>query len=145
MPLKLNDSFKLSEPVNSAHLIWSAQTGKSMTLYFFVDSEYDSGRQISVSGGGVSVTWGDTVTETQVTLVAATSQALFSALATRKHGAFQNKSGASIWIGSLSTVTDTGATQGFEIPDNAIAEWKSSATLYAYSVSGGVVNVKDFT
>lgn len=145
VPLKLNDSFRLSESTSKAFLTWDAQSGKSITLFFFVDSQYDSGRQISVSSGGVAITWGDTVTETQKTLVAVTAQALFASVSTRKHGAYQNKSGASIWVGSSSSVTSSGATQGFEIPDNAIAEWKSAAALYAYSVAGGIVNVKDFT
>lgn len=146
IPLKLNDSVAFPEPISKAHLIWTAQTSKTMTLIFFVDAEFRSGQQISVSSGGVSVTWGDTVTEAMVALTAATTGTLLSADSNRKHAFCQNKTGGSLYVSSDSAVTDPlGAKEGHEISPNSIFEWKSTAALYGYSVAGGNVKTTNIT
>ena len=147
--LKLNDQISFEEPVGDAYLIWPAQTGKTMTLIFFVDADFRSGQQISVSSGGVSVTWGDTNTEAVTTLTAVTAGAILASNSNRKHAVIQNNTGADLFIGSSSSVDDGsgggGANIGVKIPAGQIFEWKSTAALYGYSVAGGTVKSFDFS
>jgi hypothetical protein len=136
IPMKLNDCLVLNSPVSSAFLTWPAQAGKTVTLIFFVSAEFRTGSQLSVSGGGVSINDGSAFTMTNVSLTAGTAGQVFALNGLRKISTFQNNSGASVWVG-LSTVTNSGATRGYEVPAGASFQWRNSAQLYAYSVAGG--------
>ena len=136
---KLHDSWINEFPVAEAYLDWSAQAGKTMTIVFFLESEYRSGSQISVTGGGVSLVDGSTITgPTRVTLSAATAGIIAPADSLRKVATLYNDSGADIFIGD-STVTNAGATKGIPFPNGTILYWKNTGNLYGYSVAGGNV------
>lgn len=139
IPIKKNDSWTSSEAIGSAYLSWSAQSAKSITIVFFVDSEFKSGSQISVNSGGISINEGTAVANTITTLVAAAAAvAVLPQSSTRFVGTIQNKSGASIWLGPAG-VTATGATEGFELQAGGLFIWKNTAALYAFSAAGGRV------
>lgn len=139
IPFKKNDSWSKDLPIAEAYLSWPAQPGKWITILYFVSSEFKSGSQISVTGGGVSLVDGSAVTgPTQVVLPPATATIVAPVSSTRKKASIQNKTGASIYIGG-STVTATGTTEGIEIPNGAIISWQNTGALYAYSVAGGNV------
>lgn len=141
VPLKLNDSWTREEPLAEAYLYWTAQAGKTITLHFFVDSEFRSGSQISVTGGGVSIVDGSTITgPTRVTLAATTATVIAPALATRKKCTIQNKSGADLYIGGSTIGAVGGATEGIKIPADAIIIWQNTGALYGWSVPGGNIH-----
>lgn len=138
-PMKLNDSFNNEFPIAEAYLDWEAQSGKSITLIFFLDSEYRSGSQISVTGGGVSINDGSSITgPTRVTLAATTAAAIAPADTLRKVATLYNDSGADIFLGD-SSVTDSGATKGIPWANGTILYWRNTGALYGYSVAGGNV------
>lgn len=138
--MKKNDAITLDEPTNEAYLHWSAQSGKTITLVIFTDAAFQSGSQISVTGGGVSIVDGSTITgPTRVVLGAATAGIIAPANTLRKKCTLQNKTGASLYIGD-STVTGSGATEGIEIVDKGIIYWQNTGALYGFSTAGGNVH-----
>jgi hypothetical protein len=137
-PIRLNDTFTNEDEIAEAYLDWSAQPGKSITLIFFLESEFKSGSQISVTGGGVSIVDGSSIALGTITLSAATAAAIAPADPLRKKATIQNKTGADLYVGA-STVTNAGATEGILIPNNGIVYWNNTSALYGYSVSGGKV------
>jgi hypothetical protein len=138
--MKQNDSFYNSFPITEAYLHWEAQPGKTAVLVIFTQSEFKSGSQISVTGGGVSIVEGSSVTgPTQAVLAAATAGIIAPADPLRKKATLQNKTGADLYLGG-STVTNAGATEGIKIPSDAIFYWLNTGALYGYSVAGGNVH-----
>lgn len=136
VPFKLNDSWTRSEPLSEAYFYWSAQSGKTITIHFFVDSEFRSGSQISVTGGGVSIVEGSSFTTTRVDLTAATATAVLASDSTRKTCSIQNNTGADVWFGG-SSVSNTGTNLGLKVAAGATFIYKNTSALYAYSVAGG--------
>lgn len=136
VPLKLNDCLEMNQPISSAFLTWPAQSGKTITIFFFVSALFRSGSQLSVSGGGLSINDGSAFVNSRVTLAAAAATAVFASNGLRKVSTFQNNTGASVWVGG-STVTNGSTTIGIEVAAGALFQWRNSAALYAYSVPGG--------
>lgn len=134
--VRKNDVLTYQKIMPQINFSWAAQVGKTITIIFFSDAEFKSGSQISVTGGGVVINEGTSFTDARQTLAAATAALVFATDSTRALGVIQNLTGAAIWVGS-STVTNTGATTGFEVPMNGLFEWRNTAALYAYSVAGG--------
>lgn len=142
-PVKKNDVWSADYPISAAFLHWSAQSGKSITLVFFVDSEFRSGSQISVNSGGVSINDGSSFeAQTRVTLVATTAAIIAPANSDRKLCLIENNTGADLFIGS-ATVTNSGATRGIRLAAGDVLEWRNTAALYGYSVAGGDVHYLD--
>jgi hypothetical protein len=140
IPIFQNDSLTMDYPISEAYIHWAAQAAKTIVLVFFVDAEFRSGKQISVTGGGVSIVDGSSIAlGAAVTLVAATAALIAPALSTRKKATIQNKTGADIYIGD-STITNAGATEGIKIPNDGIIYWQNTGGLYGYSVAGGKVS-----
>lgn len=136
----VKDSWKTDQPVAQAFLHWPAQPGEWIEIVYFVDSEFISGTQLSVTAGGISVSDGSSASAPiAVTLVAATAAVIAPGLLTRKVATLQNKTGASLYVAGSPTVTNAGATEGLEIPNGGFFKWRNSAALYGYSVAGGKV------
>ena len=144
IPLKKKDAFKLGQFTSEAYLDWTAQSGKTITIFFFTDSEFVSGSLIQQTSGGVQVSEGSAVALNSKTLSAATAAIIAPQNANRVLAILQNQTGANVWLGD-STVTNAGATQGILIPPLATFEWRNSAALYGYSVAGGNVNFLECT
>ena len=143
-PFKKNDSWTSSIPVSEAYIYWSAQSGKTATIVFFTDAEFKSGSQIAVQSGGVTISEGSSTTAiARVTLAAATAGIIAPADSLRIVTIIQNKTGADLYVGGTSAVTNSGATEGIKIPADGIIYWKNTANLHGYSVAGG--NVHYFT
>lgn len=136
IPLYQNDVLEFPYPVAEAYLDWSAQSGKTMQLVFLIDGSFRIGSLLSNVAGGVAIIDGSSFSASVVSLAAATATEIFAASSSRKLGTIQNNSGASIWIGD-STVTDSGATVGYEIQPGATFYWRNAAPCYGYSVAGG--------
>ena len=140
--LRQNDVWVSQYPNAKAFLSWEAQPNKTMRIVLFVDSEFRSGSQISVTGGGVSIKTGSTQLQTPQNLAAATTLSLLPNDPTRSYGLIQNISGSPIWVGAAG-VTNAGASRGIEVPNLATFQWSNTAELFGYSVSGGVVLVHE--
>lgn len=136
IPFKLNDSWTMDEPTAEAYMYWGAQSSKTITLHFFVESEFRSGSQISVTGGGVAIVEGSAITSSRVDLTAATATLAIAADSSRKIASFQNNTGADVWFGN-SSVSNTGPNLGQRVSAGAIFQWRNTAAIYAYSVAGG--------
>lgn len=139
-PIRKNDAWSGDGFSNKAFLSWDAQPGKSMTIIFFLDSSFQSGSQISVTGGGVSIVDGSSVSiPAAVTLSAATAGIIAPALSTRKLATIENTTGADLYIGD-ATVDGSGAGRGLKIPAGAFIYWRNTGALYGYSAAGGDVH-----
>lgn len=136
IPLVRNDVWTSDEPVSSGYLYWAAQSGRTISLLFFVDSEFRSGSQISVTGGGVSIVEGSAFTTSRVDLTAATATSVVASDSSRKLVSVQNNTGADVWFGT-SSVSNTGANLGQRLAAGGIFQWRNTGALYAYSVAGG--------
>lgn len=134
------DAWGLGYPINACYIHWAAQSGKTITLQFFLNSDFRSGSQISQNSGGVSIVEGTSSSFASTTLSAATAAALgLGALSTRNVATYYNDTGAVLFVGSDATVTNAGATKGIPVQPGDSIVWKNTAALYGYSVAGGVV------
>jgi hypothetical protein len=131
----VNDSLNMDDTINSANLVWSAQSGKSITLLFFLDIKFQSGSQISVNSGGVSINDGSAFSTALVTLLTATATQIFSSNTSRKTGTFVNDSTGTIWVGG-SSVADSGANKGIPVLAGQSFVWRNTAALYGYHSAG---------
>ena len=136
--LKLNDSLDFDQQQASGFLTWTAQSGKSVTLVFFVNASFKSGSQVSQTAGGVAIVDGSSFTRTITTLAAATATSILAQDTTRKMCSIQNNTGAPLYVGD-SAITNSGSTIGYEIAAGATFQWRNTAQLYAYSVAGGPI------
>lgn len=132
LTVKRGGTMKLPAPISKAYISWAAQSGKTITIGFFVRGEFATNILNLVNSGGVVISEGGSHSLGAITLVAATATVIFSADTTRTCGTFRNESGASIWVGP-STVLNT---TGFEVKTGEIFEWKNTSALYGYSVLG---------
>jgi hypothetical protein len=136
--LRLNDSLDFDQQQASGFLSWSAQSGKSITLVFFVNASFKSGSQVSQTAGGVAIVDGSSFTRTVTTLAAATATSILASDTTRKICSIQNNTGGYLYVGD-STITDSGSTIGLAVAPGAIFQWRNTAQLYGYSVLGGPI------
>lgn len=143
VPLKLNDAMNFDAAQSNCVITWTAQSGKSITLVFFVDASFRSGSQVTTFAGGLAIQEGSAFTTAVVALVANTATSVAAALGTRKVATIQNNTGANVWFGG-SSVSNTGANTGIMVaPGNSLV-WKNTAQLFALSVAGGnVVNMEE--
>lgn len=139
-----NDTLTFSEPVASGNLYWNAQPGKSITIIFTINGELRSGKLISVTSGGVSVTEGSVAEATEeISLLAATATEIAPQNLNRKVSIIENSSSNDMFISGVNTVTNTGATRGIKVQAGDIIEWRNTAALYGYMVLAGSVNRLD--
>jgi hypothetical protein len=134
--VKQNDSWAVEFPVAGCFVFWEAQADKELTIVFFTDAQFSSGSQVSVTGGGVSIVEGSTLSTSVVDLNAASVTTVLAADSTRKVCSIQNNSGADVWFGG-SSVSNTGANLGLKVSAGSVFEWRNTGALYAYSVAGG--------
>jgi hypothetical protein len=134
------DSWTVEKPIAQAFIHWPAQAGKSITIVFFSDAEFRSGSQQSVSSGGVSINEGSSITDGNVTLVAATPKKIFDQNFNRKVATWYNDLGAVARVGGSSLVS---ATLGIPVPPGGIYVSKNTAEIWAYCSVGGVTTTQE--
>jgi hypothetical protein len=142
-PMNRNESLFFKDPILRAWLKWSAQSGKTATFYVAVDAEIRSGKITTVQSGGVSINEGTSVETEVVTLAAGAATELFEEDANAKVRSFRNDTGGPLYLGP-STVTNAGATKGFEVAAGEIFEWRNTSALYAYN-GGAAADVVTMT
>ena len=139
--MRSNDSWSDNDPTTEAIFFWDAQPGKSITLVFFVDSEFRSGRQVSVQSGGVIVSEGVVVeATTRVVLSPATATIIAPANPDRVMCLIENATGSDLFISGANTLTDSGSNRGIKIASGDYYTHKNTAVLYGYSTLGGNVH-----
>jgi hypothetical protein len=144
--VKKNDVWSSEYPINECNISWDAQSGKTITLVFFVDAEFKSGSLINQISGGVSVSNGTAFATALVAGVATAVSTLFASASTRLNGLVQNRTGGSIYIGGTSSVNNTAgnANRGFELQDGQDFTYKNTAALYAYcDATGDIICVTE--
>lgn len=139
-----NASVRTDKMFSKAFLFWDAQPGETIDITVYVNSDYFSGA-LKNSGGvsvpdGVFINEGATFTAAVTSIPSGTATLVFAASTTRRKGRIQNFGSVSIWVGA-STVTDTGANRGEEIPAGGSFDWNSAAALYVYQNSGVAVDI----
>jgi hypothetical protein len=117
--LQQRDSFALPRRINNAYFFWSAQSGKTITLKFFLTGEFKSGSYNSVSAGGVNINEGSSFNDSITTLVAATTTSILAQNFNRKVASIQNKTGASIYVGDSTITNSTFVIQQLNLPNYA--------------------------
>jgi hypothetical protein len=134
-----NDAINSEHMFSSAYISWPAQSGKTITVYVFVDSSFQSGSLIN--SGTVTTSLPSTVTgPTQVALSATTATIIIPANAANRVTTLQNKTGADLYVGGSTIGAVGGANEGIKIPADGIIYHSNTAALYGWSVAGGNVS-----
>lgn len=134
-----NDAINSQQIFSSAYISWAAQPGKTITVYVFLDSTFQSGSLIN--SGTVTTQLPSVVTgPTRVALAATTATIIIPANAAARTTTLQNKTGADLYIGGSTIGAVGGANEGLKIPTDGFVYWNNTAALYGWSVAGGNVS-----
>lgn len=136
--LQANDSIVFKKPVKGIWLTWDAQPSKKIVLVAYVDVEFQSGSQVSITSGSVSVGTGSSMTpQNKFSLLAGTAMQIDGFDPTRKKLSIQNIGGAPVFISGNATVTDdTGATPGIQLLPGDLYEWTNTGPVWGYAKGG---------
>ena len=137
------DSWAVDRAIPDAYLFWEKQVGW-VTLILFTDSEFNSGSQVSITAGGLSISEGSSAALTNQTLVAATASEILPQNFFRKTATVVNDTGDDIFLGENNTVNAT-TKKGVPIQNGDSFKWRNSAALYAYSTGGGKLIILEET
>lgn len=140
--IKLNDSGTFSEPIRAAYLTWSAQTGKSITIMFYLGIDFRPGSLVSAISGGVVITTGTGMTPVASVSVATTATLIAAADSTRKKTTIQNLGMQDVFISGTNTVVGTGAAlglNGIKLQPGALYEWTNTGAIYGIAVGAASV------
>ena len=135
IPLYINDYIRFPDVVGRGYLSWTAQSGKSITLFIFTRAEFQSGSQLSLSAGGVSINEGSSVTSSAYSTVTTSAAILLAANTNRKVTMIQNQGLVPIFVGGSTVTIDSGAAPGIKINPGENFLWKNTAALYAVAAS----------
>jgi hypothetical protein len=125
IPLKLKDSMNFTKPVKSPLLTWSAQSGKSIVLYFILNADFYSGSSLTEISS--SVEGNSFLNETDV-VVTTTPELLLAQNLSRKVANFYND--AAILVASSASSTYWFPwSMGYNIH-------KNTGALYAKTLAG---------
>lgn len=140
--IKKNDSASATMGIfRRALLTWAAQSGKTMTIVFYLGVDLRPGSLNSVITGGVTVITGDAWVSTVVAVSTVTQ--IVAASSTRKMATIGNPrtSGVDLWIGGANTVdAEGGATPGILLEPGDYYEYRGQGAIYGIT-TGAVVNV----
>lgn len=140
--LKQNLSVKLPFPVSGAQLYWSAQSGKTMTVLFFIDGDITPGSQINQISGGVAISTGSSrsdaalaSTQDQASVSVAASATLIVPADSARIGMELQVTGGNVRLGGSAITT----TNGVARLDGERWEDQNTGALYAIATSGAPV------
>ena len=144
-PLELykNDSFDFEKIISGGYLYWSAQTGKSVTLWLSTQGVMKPGSQISQVAGGVSIVSGSAMSSNnlgaagssvRVSVTTTATQICPSDTSRKKLAVYFD---GPVWIGDASVNATVGSVRGIYFP-GGVFEWENTAALYAITAAGTV-------
>jgi hypothetical protein len=129
--LKKSDVMSFERTVKGCAFEWAAQSGKSITIVFYLGARFQSGSFRQVLSGGVVVTTGSAMTPQPYVDVLVTATQIFASDTTRNNATIQNLGTSDIYISGVNTVTiGTGATPGIKLEPNDSYEWKNTGACY---------------
>jgi hypothetical protein len=137
--LKQNLAIKNGFPFSGAQFYWSAQSGKTMTVLFFVDADVTPGSQITNISGGVTISAGSSrsdaalaSTQDQPSVTIGASPTMIFPADSARLGAELEVAGGTIKLGGSGITSTNGATR------NDGDRWDDANTgaLYGILVSG---------
>ena len=141
IPMKQNSRIRSAKLyTKEANIYWEAQSGKWVDILYIVRGEFDSGRNLSINGGGVSLNDGSSFSNSLISLSAATATEIASSNLNRKVSYIQNHTGADLYYGDSSV---TNSNKYSKVAAGGMIEWRNTTTLYGYSVAGGDVSEEE--
>ena len=145
---KDNAVVQTNKMFSGAYLFWSAQSGQSIRVTVYVDSEYSTGSlknsgTIAVSGITTPVVIDDpnTLTITNPAISAATATKIVTGSTANRRVYIENNDTEDVYVGADNTVTNSGATKGFTIPMGMVYEDEFKGDLWLYSVGGNAAGL----
>lgn len=145
---KDNAVVQTNKMFSGAYLFWSAQSGQSIRVTVYVDSEYSTGSlknsgTIAVSGITAPVVIDDpnTLTITNPAISAATATKIVTGSTANRRVYIENNDTEDVYVGADNTVTNSGATKGFTIPMGMVYEDEFKGDLWLYSVGGNAAGL----
>lgn len=138
IPLAYKDSGIRDTPVSQCFITNTAQPGVTITLLFSVTTEFRSGSQVNLTGGGTVQTTGSAMTPLTAVSVTNAATLLFAANTNSKKVTIQLATGSpSIWISGVNTVTaEGGALPGIRVDSGDTYEWQNQGACYAITAAG---------
>lgn len=121
-----NDIITNDSIFDKAFLSWDAQSGKTIDVYLFLDSEYKSGSLIN--SGTIAISPSSALAQGSVTTVATTNVTVVAQNTLRKRVHVSNNTGDDIWIKGAAT----GTTIGRLIPSGESQVFETTAAIVAY-------------
>lgn len=138
--VKLKDQAFSPLEVKQAVLTWPAQSGKTLTIVFYLGIEYRSGSLVSVNSGGVTISEGSSLDSNLLSggvalvSVLTTATKILDASTTRNVALLYFD--ADVWVGDASVAV---GTRGEYVPMGSY-KFMNTAALYAISAVGSPVN-----
>lgn len=140
--LKLNDVIRFGRQMSGVQFTWEAQSAKEITIVLFVDVDFQSGSQISVTSGGIALNEGSVSEVEDFAIAVATAVELFDLNVSRFVGKWRNDTGETVWINSDPLALAGGGDGplddgvGYAIPDGEEVVWRNTGILYVWSYIG---------
>lgn len=131
IPLTLKDSGTYSLPKNKAYFYWDAQVGKSMTIKFFVSTEFRSGSNVTQVSSSVEANTIENKTPVSVLSTAGGTKIVDQDLNTKIINLY-NDGPSDCFIGA-SGVT---VVNGFPLKAGQFGKFKNTAAVYGITSSG---------
>ena len=128
-PIAKKDASSWKHQQEKAYIHWTAQAGKSITIYFFVSGNFRPGStNVEISsaaeGSSYSVATAVAMTTTEAAIVASDS--------TRGVLNIYNDGGATVFVGN----TGLSAANGYPLHAGAFASFKNTGALYGLTLAG---------
>lgn len=145
---KDNAVVKTDKMFSGAFLYWSAQSGQSIRVTVYLDSEYTTGSlknsgTIAVSGITNPVIADDpnTMVITNPVIAAATAVKIVTGATANRKIYIENNDTEDIYLGPDNTVTNSGATKGITVPMGLTYQDDFKGDVWAYSVGGNAAGL----
>ena len=143
IPLSKNDFGKNEEIISGGYLYWTAQAGKTMTIFFFVDGEFRPGSLINTIAGGVTSSDGSAISTSKLDTLGNQTSVSVSTSATIVAPTDTDRKLLELYVpgpvvyGDSAVVSTPGSEIGTYFP-GGILEWRNTAAIYMAAVSGTV-------
>lgn len=135
---KQNLSVRLPFPSSGGQLYWSAQSGKTMTILFFIDGEVTPGSLISQISGGVTISDGSSFSEAQLGSAGSASSVTVTTAATMVLKQDSTRLCATLQFSNDVYLVSSGgsAGTGIFVPAGTPAVIRNTAAIYAITAAG---------
>lgn len=124
--LYLKDSMAFNHSINKCYLNWAAQSGKTITLIFFVDAKFQTGSFLNQVTSSLD---GSSINDFSQVVLSSTTAAPINVTA-RNTITIQNQGPDECWIGGSGVSAVAGAEKGIKLIPGGIISYKNSAGVY---------------